>query len=42
VFVAPDDPVKLSLLSVTNESPRRRRLSLYAFVEWALGPPRPG
>ncbi|HSD29545.1 MAG TPA: glucoamylase family protein, partial [Vicinamibacteria bacterium] len=42
VFVVPDDPVKLSLLSVTNESPRRRRLSLYAFVEWALSPPRAG
>ncbi len=42
VFVATDAPVKISLLSLTNRSPRRRRLSLFSYAEWALGPPRPG
>jgi cyclic beta-1,2-glucan synthetase len=41
VFVAADDPVKLSLIRVTNASGRPRRLSLFAVAEWALGPPRP-
>jgi cyclic beta-1,2-glucan synthetase len=41
-FVAPDAPVKLSLLRVTNTSRRRRRLSVFGFAEWALCPPRPG
>jgi cyclic beta-1,2-glucan synthetase len=42
VFVARDAPVKLSLLSLTNRSSRPRRLSLFSYVEWSLGPPRPG
>jgi cyclic beta-1,2-glucan synthetase len=41
-FVDPADPVKLSLLSLTNESPRPRRLSVFAYAEWVLGPPRAG
>ena len=40
VFVAPDDPVKLSVLTLTNTSGARRRLSLFGYVEWCLGPPR--
>ena len=43
-FVAGDDPVKLSHLRLTNRSPRPRRLSLTAYVEWALkatGAPTP-
>jgi cyclic beta-1,2-glucan synthetase len=40
VFVVPDDPVKLSLLSVTNESPCRRRLSLYASPSGRRSPAR--
>lgn len=40
VFVDRDDPVKFSLLSLTNESESSRRLSLFAYNEWALGPPR--
>jgi cyclic beta-1,2-glucan synthetase len=42
VFVAPDDPVKLALLTLTNDTPVRRRLSLFGYVEWCLGPPRSG
>jgi cyclic beta-1,2-glucan synthetase len=42
VFVAKDAPVKMSLLSLTNRTPRARRLALFAYNEWALGPPRPG
>jgi cyclic beta-1,2-glucan synthetase len=40
VFVAPDDPVKLSLLTLTNRTDRARRLSVFSYNEWALGPPR--
>ncbi|HYN07744.1 MAG TPA: glucoamylase family protein [Vicinamibacterales bacterium] len=40
VFVAPDDPVKLTVLTLTNTSNLRRRLSLFGYVEWCLGPPR--
>ena len=42
VFVAPDDPVKLSVLTLTNNSSARRRLSVYGYVEWCMGPPRAG
>jgi cyclic beta-1,2-glucan synthetase len=31
------DPVKLSLLRVTNRSARARRLSITAYVEWSIG-----
>src|SRR5688572_5897322 len=40
VFVAPDDPVKLALLTLTNTSRVPRRLSVFGYVEWVLGPPR--
>jgi cyclic beta-1,2-glucan synthetase len=36
-FVPPDDPVKVSRLTVTNVSGRWRRLSVTAYVEWVLG-----
>ena len=39
VFVAREAPVKLSLLTLTNRSDRPRRLSLFAYNEWLLGPP---
>lgn len=39
VFVARDEPVKLSLLSLTNVSDRPRRLTLFAYNEWLLGAP---
>ena len=42
VSVAPDDPVKLSRLTLTNTSSATRRLSVFAYVEWVLGPPRSG
>ncbi|MGE5715068.1 MAG: GH36-type glycosyl hydrolase domain-containing protein, partial [Acidobacteriota bacterium] len=42
VFVALEEPVKLSLLTLTNRSNRPRRLSLFAYNDWLLGPPKPG
>jgi cyclic beta-1,2-glucan synthetase len=42
VFVAREAPLKLSLLSLTNRGSRPRRLALFAYNEWVLGPPRPG
>ena len=42
VFVAPDDPVKLSVLTLTNTSETTRRISVFGYVEWAMGPPRVG
>ena len=35
-----DDPVKISRLTLTNTSGRRRRLSVTAYVEWVLGASR--
>jgi cyclic beta-1,2-glucan synthetase len=42
VFVDAVDPVKLSVLTLTNESGAPRRLSIFSYAEWALGPPRAG
>ena len=42
IFVAPGDPVKLAVLTLTNTSRARRRLSVFGYVEWCLGPPRLG
>ncbi|HKN49294.1 MAG TPA: carbohydrate-binding protein, partial [Actinomycetota bacterium] len=42
VFVDAKDPVKFSLLTVTNRTDRPRRLSVFAYNEWRLGPPQPG
>jgi cyclic beta-1,2-glucan synthetase len=42
VFVPPEDPVKLMLLTLTNDTHERRRLSVFGYVEWCLGPPRSG
>ncbi|HEY3351258.1 MAG TPA: glucoamylase family protein [Thermoanaerobaculia bacterium] len=42
VFVARAEPVKLSILTLTNVSGRTRRFSVFAYNDWALGPPRPG
>jgi cyclic beta-1,2-glucan synthetase len=42
IFVDADDPVKFSLLTIANNSHRVRRLSLFAYNEWVLGPPREG
>ncbi len=35
--MAGEDPVKVSLLRIRNGGDRRRRLSVTAYVEWALG-----
>jgi cyclic beta-1,2-glucan synthetase len=42
VFVAATAPVKISLIKVENRTRRRRHLSLFAYNEWLLGPPRAG
>jgi cyclic beta-1,2-glucan synthetase len=42
VFVDAEDPVKFSLLTLTNESGVPRRLSVFAYNEWVLGPPQAG
>jgi len=42
VFVDATDPVKFSLLTLTNEGGKTRRLSVFAYNEWVLGPPRAG
>ena len=42
VFVEAHDAVKFSLLTLANESGRARRLSVFAYNEWVLGPPRAG
>ena len=42
VFVAPEDPVKLAVLTLTNTSPTPRHVSVFGYVEWCLGPPRTG
>ncbi len=39
VFVARDAPLKLSLLTLTNRSARPRRLGVFSYNEWLLGPP---
>lgn len=42
VFVDANDPVKVSLLTLTNRTTRARRLSVCGYNEWRLGPPQPG
>ncbi len=42
VFVDADDPVKSSRLTLTNDGPTARALSVFAYNEWMLGPPRDG
>ncbi|WP_244306488.1 GH36-type glycosyl hydrolase domain-containing protein [Paraburkholderia lacunae] len=39
-FVALDDPIKISRLTIRNLSARTRRLSVTAYVEWVLGASR--
>jgi cyclic beta-1,2-glucan synthetase len=36
-YVALDDPIKISRLTIRNGSGRTRRLSITAYVEWVLG-----
>ncbi|HET9327890.1 MAG TPA: glucoamylase family protein [Candidatus Eisenbacteria bacterium] len=42
VFVHAEEPLKLSRLALTNHTSLPRRLSLFAYQEWALCPPRAG
>jgi cyclic beta-1,2-glucan synthetase len=42
VSVAPDDPVKVAVLTLTNTGPETRRITAFAYVDWCLGPPRLG
>ena len=42
MFVDADDPVKYSLLTLTNDGDRARTLSVFAYNDWVLGPPREG
>ena len=42
VFVDADDPIKFSLLTLTNHGTSARALSIFSYNEWALGPPRDG
>src|SRR5216117_307386 len=39
-FVPLDDPIKVSRLTLKNDSGRMRRLSVTAYVEWVLGASR--
>jgi cyclic beta-1,2-glucan synthetase len=40
MFVPLEDPIKICRLTVRNESPRRRSLSVTAYIEWVLGAAR--
>ncbi len=42
VFVDATDPVKFSLLTLANQGASPRTLSVFAYNEWALGPPHEG
>ncbi|MEP7118494.1 MAG: glucoamylase family protein, partial [Acidobacteriota bacterium] len=42
VFVDGAAPVKISRLRLTNTGSTKRQLSLFAYNDWALGPPRDG
>ena len=39
-FVPPADPIKISRLTLQNESGRMRRISITAYAEWVLGSSR--
>ena len=40
VFVDRSAPVKMSLLTLTNRGQSPRRLSVFSYNEWLLGPPQ--
>jgi cyclic beta-1,2-glucan synthetase len=42
VFVDQRDPVKYSLLTLTNRTSAPRRLSVFSYNDWVIGPPRDG
>ena len=38
--MAPSEPVKVSVLTLTNQGGSPRRLSVFSYTEWVLGPPQ--
>jgi cyclic beta-1,2-glucan synthetase len=42
VFVDLEDPVKFTVLTLNNPDPVTRRLSVFSYNDWLLGPPRDG
>jgi cyclic beta-1,2-glucan synthetase len=40
LFVHPEEPVRFGLLELENQSGRRRRISVFSYNMWMLGPPR--
>ncbi|MFA5910494.1 MAG: glucoamylase family protein, partial [Vicinamibacterales bacterium] len=42
VFVDADDPVKYSHLTLVNTTQTQRHLSVFAYNDWVIGPPREG
>ena len=42
VFVHPSDPVRFALLTITNQTGERKRLSVFGYNDWRLSPPREG
>jgi cellobiose phosphorylase len=40
IAVAPDEPVKVAILTIANDGTAPRRLNIFGYVEWCLGPPR--
>ncbi|MEQ1832909.1 MAG: glucoamylase family protein [Candidatus Eisenbacteria bacterium] len=42
VFVHTAEPVRISRVRITNHGPTPRRVSVFAYQEWALCPPRAG
>ena len=40
LLVPLEDPIKICRLRMRNDSPRRRSISVTAYVEWVLGPSR--
>jgi cyclic beta-1,2-glucan synthetase len=40
VFVDHEDPVRVAQLTLVNTSPTQRHLSIFAYNDWVIGPPR--
>ncbi|GAB4279613.1 MAG: glucoamylase family protein [Coriobacteriia bacterium] len=40
VFVPPSEPARVARVRLTNDSGRTREISVYQYVEWAIGPSR--
>jgi cyclic beta-1,2-glucan glucanotransferase len=42
VFVHRSEPVRFAVLTLVNQTSRARRMSVFGYQEWRLGPPREG